>query len=405
MRHFFKVAIASSVFSLNLFGAGVNVVKKGVISINNPAFLDLDRSDDQAPYRLIVNSFQPFGSDEVQSIENISNSLSSTSNLEKVKWTSSVPWPNETFRVPSEVFNHRDYFTIAGGFLMMGKSDGFIALYDRSTGEIVRKLTKKKSGYWYHQVTWADINGDGRLDILTARANKPLLGGGKGEILWLEQPASPLTDDWAEHFIGKGPDVNFIYEDIDRDGSKEIIATEFFGEKLSLWWLEGNKWKSQTLDSKLGAGFDLQLVDLNNDGHLDLLATNHVKRGSVFAYEIPENIKSQRWNRITLLDNIQTKVRGMGQASPGRAIAFHPNADKKDQKPLIIVAGDGSQKAHLLTPNSEDSSDWGYKEDIILKVDKGVIGQIAVGDVDFDGNMELFIPAYDEDKIHIYSVK
>ena len=45
----------------------------------------------------------------------------------------------------------------------------------------------------------------------------------------------------------------------------------------------------RTVDDDLGAGFDLSLIDLNNDGRLDILATNHEndERAGVFAYEIP----------------------------------------------------------------------------------------------------------------------
>jgi hypothetical protein len=37
---------------------------------------------------------------------------------------------------------------------------------------------------------WIDMNADGRLDLLTSRATKPLFGSGSGELLWLEQPAT-----------------------------------------------------------------------------------------------------------------------------------------------------------------------------------------------------------------------
>ena len=51
-----------------------------------------------------------------------------------------------------------------------------------------------------------DMNGDGLLDVLTARATKPIVGTQSGEMLWLEQPASnPLSGDaWTEHVISSG---------------------------------------------------------------------------------------------------------------------------------------------------------------------------------------------------------
>lgn len=62
----------------------------------------------------------------------------------------------------------------------------------RSTGDIslihtwadadgIRSTTQKvstdKSANFYHCAKWADVNGDGRMDILAARAYKPLVLG------------------------------------------------------------------------------------------------------------------------------------------------------------------------------------------------------------------------------------
>lgn len=33
------------------------------------------------------------------------------------------------------------------------------------------QLSSPKSGFFYHCGVWLDMNGDGRLDILTARSN------------------------------------------------------------------------------------------------------------------------------------------------------------------------------------------------------------------------------------------
>ena len=111
------------------------------------------------------------------------------------------------------------------------------------------------------------MNGDGLKDIVTARAKKPIFGSSKGELIWLEQPSdgNPLQI-WKEHLITVGPDVNFVLEDITNDGQPEIIATEFFSEKLSVTYKDGSQWKKVIIDDKIKRGFDLEMVDLNNDG-------------------------------------------------------------------------------------------------------------------------------------------
>ncbi len=66
------------------------------------------------------------------------------------------------------------------------------------------------------------------------------------------------------------------------------------------------------------------------------------------------------------------------------------------------MGGDGSQKAHLLTPNSEDTNDWSYTEQILVH-ERSTIGRIAIGDVDNDGVTDIFVPAYNANKILIFS--
>jgi len=48
-------------------------------------------------------------------------------------------------------------------------------------------LTEEKKGYFYHMTETYDMNNDGRLDVLTARATLPIISKkGHGELLWLE---------------------------------------------------------------------------------------------------------------------------------------------------------------------------------------------------------------------------
>ena len=58
---------------------------------------------------------------------------------------------------------------------------------------------------------------------------------------------------------------------------------------------------------------------------------------------------------------------------------------------------------HLLIAKSEDSSDWKYEEKILLDT-SSTIGTIAFDDVDDDGSLELFVPAYDDSLVHIFKL-
>jgi len=54
---------------------------------------------------------------------------------------------------------------------------------------------------------WVDLNGDSRMDFITARSNAKK---GGGELLWLEHPEGGLRtgEAWTEHILGNLADVS-----------------------------------------------------------------------------------------------------------------------------------------------------------------------------------------------------
>ena len=398
--------LALSLTSVVFTAANADVLPTKVTTIqtNKPAFLAFDEVHKFTGEKLIINSFQPFwGTDAVRYVDNIEDVFGSSFSAQIETVTTSINWPNETHQTPDDVFA-QDSLLVAGGFLVWGSTNGALTLLDLEANS--KQDLTNKSGWWYHRAVWRDMNQDGRRDIITARANKPFFGSGKGHLVWLEQPSvNPDSSVWTEHEIAAGPDVNFQVVDLNGNGQEEIVATEFFAQKLSLHWQTSSGWQSRVIDDTLGSAFDVQLADLNNDGDVELLVTNHESddEAAVFAYEVPGDIYNDTWVRHTLIDGIPTNKGGQGQASPGQALAFYPNSNDQQGKPWIHVNGDGSMQSHLLVPSSLATNDWRYEEHIIMTANNSVIGQTAIKDVNGDGWVELFIPAYDENAIHVYS--
>lgn len=54
-----------------------------------------------------------------------------------------------------------------------------------------------------------------------------------------------------------------------------------------------------------------------------------------------------------------------------------------------MVSGDGTQRAHLLRPTSEDPSNWIYQMETILFVN-ATVGGIAIGNLIFNFFLILF---------------
>eukprot|EP00588_Corethron_pennatum_P022251 CAMPEP_0194318074 /NCGR_PEP_ID=MMETSP0171-20130528/14717_1 /TAXON_ID=218684 /ORGANISM="Corethron pennatum, Strain L29A3" /LENGTH=825 /DNA_ID=CAMNT_0039074867 /DNA_START=109 /DNA_END=2586 /DNA_ORIENTATION=- len=284
-----------------------------------------------------------------------------------------LTWPNEVCSVPRTTSGGggddvEDALLVADGFLVPGRDDGgiYVVLSPgggparklwggigrvgrvertvRLTGnqggdnsvrrmrETVGNLAQRLGGidpnwaihegrWFYHKAVWVDLTGDGRLSILTARAQRPHSDHSSpdhrnGQLVWLERPAPHHTDaatgqprnkdgtpfdafasrhtPWRERILDEGPDVMFNVADLDpSDNTIEVIAAQFFGKKVTLHSIErGPKPRvtfSRTLDDTCGASYSAVLVDLGGPSAGDAGGdgANHVIIDSGSSVETP----------------------------------------------------------------------------------------------------------------------
>lgn len=179
-------------------------------------------------------------------------------------------------------------------------------------------------------------------------------------------------------------------------------------------YTQGNEktgYKTVVVDDTIGHGFGCTFVDLNADGKMDLLATNHLNQnGSVFAYtwdgDLMKSCYTQgcRVSKHTLATGYSAVTSGAGTASPGDSIPFFAKTTGNDgKKPLILVSADNGNYIEILVPNSADANDMTYSKQATTYIGADV-GRIAIGDTDGDGVNELFVPAYDAGQIVQYKL-
>lgn len=137
------------------------------------------------------------------------------------------------------------------------------------------------------------MNGDGRLDYLTARTNA---GANKGEMLWLEHPVEGLQKTpWVEHVIATpGPEVQFeAHEFPEYPNSYIVFSAEFFSHKLQVYEINkngGQVLNKKLIDNTLDQVYSVQYVDMDSDGNFELLVNNHESTNSkagVFLFNAP----------------------------------------------------------------------------------------------------------------------
>jgi hypothetical protein len=348
---------------------------------------------------------------------------------------------------------------------------------------------------------FADMDNDGDLDIITVRSgfsvgNFASMGGPQpaapsGELLWFEHPgmdADFATATWNEHLLFfspfNGPDVNLDAADLDGDGVVEIVTTAFFeslpqdrsavnsgrfqifGKPAILpSWVGAapagpifppNPAQPRTavLAADQGAPFAVELVDLDDDGDLDVLASNHMPDGQTFSSEVDGRViafehpgagvdllaadaygMATAWDVHVLMDGIRPNLNPPfppasfpGRLAPGHAHAFQP-LQGWGGKPWIVLSGDQASQVWLLVPSKHRA--WEYRAESIFDINRypdlypsgtqsptqagvpnartiagryvSTIGSSAVGYDDY-GFAKIFVPVFEARDIHVISL-
>ena len=197
-------------------------------------------------------------------------------------------WPNELSTFRGDTSN--DILLIPDGFLMPGQNNGGIYALVNPNDPLSTpiRLTKPKEGWFYHRAIYLELptpKGHVR-GILTARATKPILGKGEGELVFLPLPLN-YERTWRndeveskyldEVVLAYGPDVMFEVFDLNPlDDTLQVIAAHFFNNKLSIHTLRGSDYfpfveviHSEEIDTE-GKPYGLCLANLDAESSVSI---------------------------------------------------------------------------------------------------------------------------------------
>ena len=272
---------------------------------------------------------------------------------------------------------------------------GEVFLLDNGKKISISGAPSDDNRWFYRKVVFIDMNGDGRLDVLTARsieAPPPFPGyfSHWNQLLWFEQPQTELAPEgnWPAHIImgkhylpemvNQNPGLSFDLGDVDGDGIPEIVYNEFWINRASIAWTVTGDWaepESITTkvieDDTIGHVYSSKFEDINNDGRLDILLTNHVRKSeepelspSLVVYTLPQNFKEPQVkpSKIIIDDSFKGRWNEKNKFSIGNAITVPTRQGDNKTKPLIAITTDGGGDWYLEIPQSQDPDDWNYSK-------------------------------------------
>lgn len=144
------------------------------------------------------------------------------------------------------------------------------------------------------RVALADMNKDGRPDVVLS------VSEGKGRVAWFESPANPKTEKWIEHPVESDTlegAHSLQVADLNNDGRLDIVLAEMHtsSKKRVLVYLDRGTTFERVELARTGS-HNMRVGDIDGDGDIDIVGKNYGGSGRVI--EMWENRASdlKKWN-------------------------------------------------------------------------------------------------------------
>ena len=149
-------------------------------------------------------------------------------------------------------------------------------------GEFVRHTIHEQEGEWLERHQIADINGDGKPEIVG-------VDNLNGSVLWFEYEDDPRErSSWSRHYISEGGlagAYDVAVADLTGDGRMDVAASSWRTGKQFAWFENcGDRWVKHVIESELPETRTIHAVEIAGSGRMDLVGTAS-SAGQVVWYE------------------------------------------------------------------------------------------------------------------------
>jgi hypothetical protein len=271
------------------------------------------------------------------------------------------------------------------------------------------KAEKITDSYDTEGGAFADINGDGKPDLALAHYNP-------AGVTWVDfSPKNPTDRPRVHHLGGREQDGHGIgIADINGDGKADVLTIHGWFEQIDA---DNDKWKWHG-DWDLGdAGFPILGYDVNHDGKLDLIYGQGHGYG-LYWLEQAGTTDHPKWIRHTIDESfsqshalalVDIDGDGVPELITGKRYRGHSGADPGSYDPVVVYAYKlptreqfAAVKAHPAatstnaTTGSGTMQIAGASDDVAFtRIDLSVNGTASAGtqfvaaDFDHDGDIDL----------------
>ena len=273
-----------------------------------------------------------------------------------------------------------------GGAAFDVDRDGFVdhvsgGAWYRNTGkprdEPFERIVFDKDLAAVHDLVAADVDGDGRLDVVTM--------SDRNNTRWYSVPDDP-KQPWRRHDIGGGVHAGVAVGDIDNDGDNDVARSNLWFENVDG---KGTQWAEHAIpfgnpNQPYPLATRCVIVDIDRDGKRDLVMTENEIRAGRIAWLRNADGKGRRWE-VNPVKASDFDARG---AYHSIAVADFDGDGDVDVFTVEMEHIAGARQPRWFIWENTDGRGAAFVERVIL--DNGLGGHEAVAaDVDGDGDIDL----------------